>query len=436
MLSKSNLVVTGLIVLLAGSWIANGDTADVVGQKNDALSDLQSIDLNQAMEIARTHNPRLLSARENIKVTEGERIEAGLWENPELVIYSEEIPVDDGGFSAAKNMVGLSQTIPFPGKKSLDRKASDLSVEQSLNEYLATELEVILDVKIAFYRVLASQRIVEILEELSSLSQSLATTASKRLNAGEAPAQELLRAEIEWQRAETETDKSRSELAEARQKLASALGNSELQHVVLVGELSPISGDVYNEHTHKDILQQHPSVKQAQLAVQEAEAVSNRAKKESLPDITIEAAIGSRDSEVEGSENLAEISVSFPLPLLDRGQGKKQITNGKLAGAQANLLATELELFEQFESAMSRYLTAIKRVSTYRDGILPKTDEALSLMQRGFQEGKFSFIDLLDTQRTVAETRLDYQEALFELNVADATLESMLAHDTMNKEEK
>ena len=94
MLSKSNLVVTGLIVLLAGSWIVNGDTAAVAGQKNGALSDLQSIDLNRAIEIARNHNPRLVATREGIKVAEGERTEAGLWENPELVIYSEEIPVD------------------------------------------------------------------------------------------------------------------------------------------------------------------------------------------------------------------------------------------------------------------------------------------------------------------------------------------------------
>jgi len=436
MLSKSNLVVTGLIVLLAGSWIVNGDTAAVAGQKNGALSDLQSIDLNRAIEIARNHNPRLQATREGIKVAEGERTEAGLWENPELVIYSEEIPVDDGGFSAAKNMVGISQTIPFPGKKSLDRKASDLGVEQSLNEYLATELEVILDVKIAYYRVLASQHIVEILEELSSLSQSLATMAAKRLNAGEAPAQEMLRAEIEWQRAGTETEKSRGELADAKQRLASILGHPELQHVVLVGELSSMSDDVNSEHTHEEILQQHPKMKQAQFAVLEAEAVYNRAKKDSLPDITIEAAIGSRDSDTEGNEKLAELSVSFPLPLIDRGQGTKRVTMGRLGVAQAKLAATEQELTEQFRNTMTQLQTAKKRVGTYRDGILPKIDKALSLMQSGFQEGKFNFIDLLDTQRTVAETRLDYWEALFELNAAEATLDSLLAHEHLNQKEE
>jgi outer membrane protein TolC len=49
------------------------------------------------------------------------------------------------------------------------------------------------------------------------------------------------------------------------------------------------------------------------------------------------------------------------------------------------------------------------------------------LVQTGFQEGKFEFIDLIDTQRTTAEVRLAYQQKLLELNIAQAYLEALVA---------
>ncbi|MCX6926135.1 MAG: TolC family protein, partial [Verrucomicrobia bacterium] len=53
-------------------------------------------------------------------------------------------------------------------------------------------------------------------------------------------------------------------------------------------------------------------------------------------------------------------------------------------------------------------------------------NEALRLLQRGFEEGKFGFIDLLDTQRTAAQARLAYQRKLLELNIAQADIEALL----------
>ena len=42
------------------------------------------------------------------------------------------------------------------------------------------------------------------------------------------------------------------------------------------------------------------------------------------------------------------------------------------------------------------------------------------------KQGKFNFIDLVDTQRTTAEVRLAYQQKLLELNIAQAELEALL----------
>ena len=75
------------------------------------------------------------------------------------------------------------------------------------------------------------------------------------------------------------------------------------------------------------------------------------------------------------------------------------------------------------QRASKRYRTAAEQVANYRERILPKATEALRLVQTGFEQGKFNFIDLVDTQRTTAEARLAYQQKLLELNIAQAELE-------------
>ena len=51
-------------------------------------------------------------------------------------------------------------------------------------------------------------------------------------------------------------------------------------------------------------------------------------------------------------------------------------------------------------------------------------------MRTGFDAGKFGFLDLVDTQRTLTEARLAYWDKLLELNLALAELEALAGHTT------
>ena len=122
-----------------------------------------------------------------------------------------------------------------------------------------------------------------------------------------------------------------------------------------------------------------------------------------------------------------QFSLSVPVPLIDRSKGKRMETQANVAGATAELAATEQRLLREWGTASQRMRTAAEQAASYRERILPKAKEALRLVRRGFEEGKFGFIDLLDTQRTAAEARLAYEQKLLELNVAQADVEALLA---------
>lgn len=382
-----------------------------------------SVHRERAVSIALAHNPELTIARQRIEAATGVAIQARLWSNPELEGAAEDVPVNGGGLSRSENSIGISQTIPFPGKKKQASRAARFAVRASEFDYRAAEIALIRDVTLAFDRVLAAERRQELAAELVRLGESLATSARQRVEAGAATAQEELRAEIELEAMRTSLSGSEAERAQARQILAELMGQPEARDAQLAGTLAtaPAAGllsDVSGER-----LLEHPRLEAAAANVDRAEAELRRARLEPYPDVTLGVA-GGRNGATR--ESLMEFRISVPLPLIDRNQGGAREARANVEIARAQAAATGQRLWREVQSAQARLRAAALQVAAYRERILPKSSQALELTQSGFDEGKFGFLDVLDTQRTAAQARLTFTEKLLELNVAQTELRALL----------
>ncbi len=165
----------------------------------------------------------------------------------------------------------------------------------------------------------------------------------------------------------------------------------------------------------------YPAMAAAQAVLDQASLEHRRARLEPYPDLRVGLAGGRMG---DTGESIVELRVALPLPLFDRAKGRRKESQAKVAVARAEMDAACQQLLRQRADVIQRYRTAIEQVTLYREQILPKAAEALRLVQTGFDQGKFSFIDLVDTQRTAAEARLTYQQRLLEMNVAQAELEA------------
>lgn len=420
-----------LALVPAGMWAAGaalGPTAGVTS--SDGLPDLPDpLSLPVAIEIALAANPALASADARVEAAAGRAWQAGRWSNPALTLAVEEWPLDNGGhFRDGKQTIGIQQQLPWPGKPGLERRLGAVGVEWGKALRRLRQIELVRDVKAAFARVLAAREAVGLGDELVALAASSAETAGKRVRAGAAPYQEQLRTEVQLAQVRAEADGLRRDLANARQVLAALLGRTELAEVGLTGEL-PRTGEArLIGEPPADWPADHPSLQAATLALDRAELSYSRARLEPYPDITASVA-GGRLGELDSS--IVEFSLAIPLPLLDSSRGRKDEAAANITAAEAELREVRLRLEREWRVARQRYRTAAEQAATYRDEILPKSDEALRLVQAGFDEGKFSLIDLLDTQRTTAQTRFAFQQVRLELGIARAELEALLetSHD-------
>ena len=210
----------------------------------------------------------------------------------------------------------------------------------------------------------------------------------------------------------------------ARQKLAMVLGRPDLPAVPVSGTLAETADLSMLKNGPEQWLARHPSVVAARASKERTEAEFRRARLEPYPDVKFGAAGG---QEAGGAGSIVQFMVTVPLPIIDRSKGRKQEAQASVSVAESELTAVEQRLLRDWGVASQRLRTAVDQVANYRERILPKANEALRLVQRGFEEGKFGFIDLLDTQRTAAEVRLAYQQKLLELNIAQADIEALLA---------
>ena len=176
------------------------------------------------------------------------------------------------------------------------------------------------------------------------------------------------------------------------------------------------------------MLDRHPSTAAARTEVTKADLEQRRARLDPYPDVQVGMS-GGRIGETD--QSIIQLGFALPLPILDTGKGKKEEARANVAVAEAELTRVQQALQREWANAQKRYRTAIEQVANYRDRLLPKATEALRLVRTGFEEGKFGFIDLLDTQRTTAEARLAYQQKLLEMNIAQAELEALLRPQTV-----
>ena len=127
--------------------------------------------LDDAVRLALENNPELRAAGGRVAAAAGRAYQAKLWSNPELELSAEDWPVSNGrGFSDAKQTIGVVQTLPFPGKKKLDRQIGASGVRLTQGDLSLRRLELVRDVKASFFQVLAAERLIAVEGELVNVA--------------------------------------------------------------------------------------------------------------------------------------------------------------------------------------------------------------------------------------------------------------------------
>jgi cobalt-zinc-cadmium efflux system outer membrane protein len=371
--------------------------------------------LEDLEQMALVQNPTIAQAEANLRASAALTKQAGLYPNPTVGYYGDEIR--GGAINGGKQGGFVSQTIVLGGKLHAARRLADIEASEAATSAGMQRLRIQNNVRAMFYQVLAAQRLVEVRENLAKLTTDATQTSRQLGNVGQADRPDILQAEVEEQQAKLSLRTAQQNLQASWSMLAAVIGNPDLPAAHLEGDLEAIP-DLHREEWVATTLRDSPEIKLAQQALEHAEASLSRARKAPIPDLQVTAILAQNYEPLDpqpkqtGLEGGAQIGVQ--LPLFNRNQGNIAAATSEIVSAKQDLARIKLKLQRDLAGLFRDYDAARATVQQYKTEMLPRAEQAYRLYQENYQKMAAAYPQVLISQRTLFQLQVDYIQALAE----------------------
>lgn len=387
--------------------------------------------LAELQKIATENNPTLRQAETEIRAAQARQQQSGLYPNPTVGYTGDEIR--GGSIGGGKQGFFVSQPIVTAGKLGKSRKIFGAEVRLSEVEAEEQKMRVENAVRIAFYRVLAAQEMLEAKRDVARIAENNAETQRRLSNTGQADEPEVLQAEVEARRMRMAARVQENTLRQEWRGLTAIVGKPDLPLQIVGGNLEVDLPEFNEEQVVQTIAKDSPAVRIAAISTTRAQAVLTRAKAEPVPDLQLRAGAVYSGEQTGGNnraigwEGLAEVGVT--LPIWNRNQGNITAARQDIDRAQKEEKRVELTLRERTAAVLDQYASARLMAEEYRDGILPRATKAYSLLVDKYGKMLASYPTVLSSQKELYQLQLEYIASLQNVWTTGIALQGYLLTD-------
>lgn len=398
--------------VVPGSTYTNSSaTAARVGEPTGPLT------LHAALALAMASNPALSAAQNELHAVEATVIQANTLPNPSL-----ELSVEDRRRETRESTIQFSQPLELGGKRSARMSAAERSRDAAAAELSEKRAEVRSSVIASFFDVLTAQERMRLAQESADLAQKATSAASRRVAAGKVSPVEETKARVEESSVRLELTQARSALISARKRLSATWGNPAPRFEQAEGELTTLP-PLPEIDGMSQRLGHAPALARARYEVDRRQALAQVESSRRVPDVTV--SLGVKRSEELG-RNQAIVGLSVPLPFFDTNRGNVLESLRRVDKARDELTATEVRLDSELAEAHERLSVSRQEAESLQKEVIPGAQSAFDAATKGFEFGKFGFLDVLDAQRTLLQAKSQYLRALSEAHRAAADIDRIL----------
>lgn len=407
-----------------GPIVARAKADQVESQTQGDVEPQGVITLAQAARAVLLGNPDLKAFPYQLRAAEARSLQAGLLPNPTIGVEVEEFAGSGSrsGFDAAETTVTLGQLIELGGKRQKRLRLVALESDLAELSYDSKRLDVLRDVTVAFFGVLAAQERLALTEQLRDLSQEAQEAVAQRVEAGKDSPVENLRADVAFSRSRIALNKAARALAVARQDLAGMWGARTPAFQSVTAEFysvasMPIVSDV------NEMLEANPDLARWAVRQQQGKAALDLEKAKSVVDVTVKGGV-QRFQETDDSAFV--IGLSVPIPVFDRNQAGVRQAVADLGRIGQEHKAAEIRTVTLLSGALSELASAHDERELLKAEVLPKAQQAFEAATEGYRQGKFDYLYVLDTQRTLFQTQVQFIDSIEAYHRARADVERLI----------
>ena len=383
-----------------------------------------TLTLDQCISIAIQQNPLVLSSMQQYNASLARVSQAKALAQPSINWDSDLQPKLFHFGDSGEWYFGISQELEFPGKRSLRGKIASTQASELLQDIELLKLDIVFQVKQAFYNLLLSQEKLKYAGQNLELAEDFLQKAELKYEAGDVAKVEALRARVESSKAANAVRSASNDVRLAKAMINFLLARKKYSPLEIQGDLKRAPIGLSEDDLIARALSFRPEVKRINLGLERENLTKKQGYMSYLPDFEL----GVNKHRVIGEGDFWDFTLSFPIPLFF-WQPKK----GEIAEAEANIQALNREV-EHLQNAITlevgeAYMNALminNQIRLYEEEILTQAEEVYNMFLFSYQEGEIGGIELIDARRTLIEARTSYADALFNYDVAIAALEKSI----------
>lgn len=363
--------------------------------------------LDRALALAGAVAPAIDAASAGVRAAEAGRTIAGYRPNPTIVAETENIAGSGQyrGLRSAETTAGLALPIELGGKRSARIAVADANSSRAQIAAAIVAADLRLAVTQSYVEAVAAERRLTTAREQAAIAAEALRAASVRVRAGRASPIEQQRADVLRINAEAAVERAERLTIVARDNLARRIGEP------ITGSLDVAWFD--QVEGYGPTLSREPTgtlaLAAARADVTTAAAQVRLAQSQRVPDVTVSASA----RRLEATNDVAAVfGMSIPFPVFNRGSAAVIQASAQRDQAEALRRIAELDAAQALASAEAEVANAATTARAASGPALAAAQEAARIARIGYREGKFGQLDLLDSERTLSQTRTTAIDAL------------------------
>ncbi|TPG47155.1 TolC family protein [Sphingomonas glacialis] len=380
--------------------------------------------LDQAIVAAGGVAPAGAAARAAIEAAQAGRTVAGLRPNPVFQGQVENV-VGSGpyrGVRSAETTVGVAIPIELGGKRGARVAVASAQVSRAELQTAIVQADIRVQVTQLYVAAIAAERRLATARDQARIAGDVLRGAAVRVQAGRASPLERQRADVARINADATLERLTRLSEAARTNLARRVGRS-IEDALDDGLLDRLPTATFGPAAPLKIAGTLAlAAADADLTI--ADAGIRLARANRVPDINVGPALRRLEAT---NDTAAVFAISIPIQIFNTGRAAVAQASAERTRAEAVRRVTALDVEQAITDAQVEVENAATSARAAAGPALTAATEAARIARIGYREGKFGQLDLLDAERTLAETRVAAIDALATYHNARAQLERLTA---------
>lgn len=338
--------------------------------------------------------------------------------------------------------MGLSASLPIIAPqlwKSVQLSSAD--IEQAVESARSSRLSMVNQVEKAYYNLLLAQNSYEVIKMSYDNAVLNAQDYKHKFEQGTASEYDVLRAEVQVRNLEPTLLQTENSVKLIKLQLKVLMGVDMALEITSTDRLEDYEASMYEETMNIDTsLEQNTDLRQLDLQTAYLKKAVDVQRMAWFPTLSatanynwISMSDGGMFSDFRWSP-YSSIGLSLSLPIFQGGARHFRIKQAKSNVLQLGLQRDNLlnTLSMQVQMSMDNIQKSVKQIASNKEGVR-QAEKAYAIMQKSFEIGSATFIELNDADLALTNSRLSYNQAIYDFLAAKSDLQLLLGNTDLEQ---